>query len=461
MQKLSVFALVGFVLLTFSTAASATCPYSFSTFSNGSTADATPVMNNFNYILTCPNFTGNVGIGIANPVSIGAGGTPTVLQIAGSNSGVGGNLILSTSLTATNNFMGEIDFGATGTSGSEKRGAIIGSFLSADASSSISGNLNFYTNNAGSIGERMRISSSGAVGIGASPITGIFLTLGPSANTHGLISISNTSGYYGVIGRATASGAYAGLFDSNGASGSCSFQYGATGWSCSSDARLKTNIVNITGANALAKLSTLNGVTFNWKTSATTNEQMGVIAQEVQKVFPDAVSRDPKGYLAVQYDSLIAPLISAVNALNQRTSYHEVSDARLQKNSAPLVGGLNLISHLQPVQFQWRPVAEREVGKGFDLPTGRQIGFIAQDVSKSLPEAVSTPSGKGAVMSIAESKLIPILVAAIKELKTANDQQGAVLVRQTAEIGRLSYQLAVLERRMVVHTAENTVINHH
>ena len=64
-------------------------------------------------------------------------------------------------------------------------------------------------------------------------------------------------------------------------------------------------------------------------------------------------------------------------------------------------------------------------------------------------------------MSIAESKLIPILVAAIKELKTANDQQGAVLVRQTAEIGRLSYQLAVLERRMVVHTAENTVINHH
>src|SRR5258706_8009197 len=47
----------------FSTSAGATCP-TFHTLTNGNTADATQVMDNFNYILQCPNFTGNVGIGV-------------------------------------------------------------------------------------------------------------------------------------------------------------------------------------------------------------------------------------------------------------------------------------------------------------------------------------------------------------------------------------------------------------
>jgi hypothetical protein len=58
-------ALVGFFLAT--AAASAQCP-SFTNILNGSTADAAQVMNNFNYILQCPNFTGNVGIGTAVPL---------------------------------------------------------------------------------------------------------------------------------------------------------------------------------------------------------------------------------------------------------------------------------------------------------------------------------------------------------------------------------------------------------
>src|SRR5258706_5524475 len=45
-----------------STSAQATCP-TFHTLTNGTTADAGQVMDNFNYILQCPNFAGNVGIG--------------------------------------------------------------------------------------------------------------------------------------------------------------------------------------------------------------------------------------------------------------------------------------------------------------------------------------------------------------------------------------------------------------
>ncbi len=42
------------------------CP-TFHTLTNGTTADASQVMDNFNYILGCPNFTGNVGIGVSTP----------------------------------------------------------------------------------------------------------------------------------------------------------------------------------------------------------------------------------------------------------------------------------------------------------------------------------------------------------------------------------------------------------
>jgi hypothetical protein len=45
-------------------AQAAACP-SYTTLTNGTTADATKVMDNFNYILQCPNFTDKVGIGIS------------------------------------------------------------------------------------------------------------------------------------------------------------------------------------------------------------------------------------------------------------------------------------------------------------------------------------------------------------------------------------------------------------
>src|SRR5258705_6052555 len=49
-----------------STSSQAACP-SCHTFTNGTTADATQVMDNFNYVLCSPNFTGPVGIGTTSP----------------------------------------------------------------------------------------------------------------------------------------------------------------------------------------------------------------------------------------------------------------------------------------------------------------------------------------------------------------------------------------------------------
>lgn len=102
----------------------------------------------------------------------------------------------------------------------------------------------------------------------------------------------------------------------------------------SSDSRLKTDVIEID--NALDKVSAIRGVTFSWDVGKAkelgfqphTGRDIGVIAQEVQAVLPEAVrpapfdwdnieqaSRSGEDYLTVQYEKLTALLIEAVKQL--------------------------------------------------------------------------------------------------------------------------------------------------
>lgn len=80
--------------------------------------------------------------------------------------------------------------------------------------------------------------------------------------------------------------------------------------SSSSDERLKTNIENISGA--LESVMKLRGVSFNWKALSNDRKNFGVIAQEIEKVFPNLVSKDDRGYLMVNYEGLIPVLTEAI-----------------------------------------------------------------------------------------------------------------------------------------------------
>jgi len=81
----------------------------------------------------------------------------------------------------------------------------------------------------------------------------------------------------------------------------------AGGFIYASDVKLKKNINTID--NSLAKIIQLRGVTFNWKKD--NSPSVGLIAQEVEKVFPELVT-EQNGIKAVQYGNLVAPLIEAV-----------------------------------------------------------------------------------------------------------------------------------------------------
>ncbi len=79
-----------------------------------------------------------------------------------------------------------------------------------------------------------------------------------------------------------------------------------------SDERLKKNIATLT--NILDKLNKLRGVTYEFKDQQkyASGPQIGVIAQELQKVFPELVSQGADGYLAVNYSQLSAVILQAV-----------------------------------------------------------------------------------------------------------------------------------------------------
>ena len=89
----------------------------------------------------------------------------------------------------------------------------------------------------------------------------------------------------------------------------------------SSDVRYKKNIQVIDGA--LDKITKINGVTYDWKISEfpemsfSDKKQIGFIAQEVEKVLPELVITDSKGYKSVDYVKAIPVLLEAIKELNK------------------------------------------------------------------------------------------------------------------------------------------------
>jgi len=78
-----------------------------------------------------------------------------------------------------------------------------------------------------------------------------------------------------------------------------------------SDIRLKKNIAQLSGT--LDKINQLKGVSYNWidKLKDST-EQIGFIAQDVEKVFPQLVKTDDKGYKSVAYTNMVPVLVEAI-----------------------------------------------------------------------------------------------------------------------------------------------------
>lgn len=85
-----------------------------------------------------------------------------------------------------------------------------------------------------------------------------------------------------------------------------------------SDRRLKSDIVMNDTDDVLDRLTKLNSYTYRYNTYSADQRKIGVIAQEVLPLFPEAVIKDAKGYYSVDYGSIGVMAAAGVGRLHTR-----------------------------------------------------------------------------------------------------------------------------------------------
>jgi hypothetical protein len=110
------------------------------------------------------------------------------------------------------------------------------------------------------------------------------------------------------------------------------------------------------------------------------------------------------------------------------------SDAGLKQNIEPLDGCLDVVQQLAPKSYEFAVQDHPEM----NLPAGYQAGVLAQDLQQVLPHLVreahrpevtdsagNVISASADLLTVNYEGIIPYLIGAIQELKTANDAQQA------------------------------------
>lgn len=148
---------------------------------------------------------------------------------------------------------------------------------------------------------------------------------------------------------------------------------------------------------------------------ATGSTQVGITAQTTGSGFiPLAVARQNTSWPLTQFAYTASGYteVGTISTNGSSVSYNTSSDYRLKENVATLTGAVDRVKQLNPVRFTWisNPSA------------GTVDGFIAHEVTPVVPEAVvgakdaTNPDGSIRAQGIDQAKLVPLLVAAVKEL---------------------------------------------
>lgn len=95
----------------------------------------------------------------------------------------------------------------------------------------------------------------------------------------------------------------------------------ATDFNTTSDARAKTNVIDINDLHAHDVIESLHPVTFEWQLSGIS--AFGFIAQEVESILPEIIVEREDGYKGVSYSQIIPFLVKEIQTLNKRVQVLE------------------------------------------------------------------------------------------------------------------------------------------
>ncbi len=185
------------------------------------------------------------------------------------------------------------------------------------------------------------------------------------------------------------------------------------------------SLISITGSNNVGigkrsgdGLAAGNGNTF-LGTNARTAIASGSTLSNATAIGYDAI---------VSTDNTIRLGNTAVTTIGGQVAWTAASDSRIKKNIVNSNYGLATVLKLRPVEYNLT---------SNDL---KQVGFIAQEVQKLVPEVVTGKEGdisKGEILGITYSNLVPVLTKAIQEQQKQIEDQNSKIAAQQKQIEEL------------------------
>jgi hypothetical protein len=360
----------------------------------------------------------------------------------------------------------KFNHGNNSSSGSDVNYSNIKSLVTSGNTNFESGVLTFETRNSGTTSERMRIDSSGRVGIGtSSPSHRLDLTTSDTTWAAAIKNTNSTNGFGLFLQSAeSASKAILGAFsgssykfyvrgDGNVGIGTSSptadLSVGSTSTS-SGDVHLRTTktTFSMTPSNTDAGGMFLD---VGWASGGQGPFKFGIGGSEKMRLDSSgnvligttnagiSASSTSSGICLINDGRVTSSAISnaasifnrnttngdlilmrrggsnvgSISVTTSATSYNTSSDYRLKENVVDMTGALDRVDQLEPKRFNFISDTETTVD-----------GFIAHEVQGVIPEAVTgekdavDDEGNPEYQGIDQSKIVPLLVGAIKELKS-------------------------------------------
>jgi hypothetical protein len=337
---------------------------------------------------------GNVGIGTSSP--------SYRLDIAGTNAAQ--NTVVIGPTSAASSYSGLLQF----RDDTATRRWAFGILQSSGATA-----LSFYDVVASA--ERMRLNSSGNLGLGVTPSayqsgwTGIqILGTGANIKSNGSITIdvaSNTTGDFKYATTSLASTYRQTL-------GQHQWFNAPSGTAGNAITFTQAMTLDASGNLLVGKTST-NGATVGVELLPS-----GLSTFTRSGGYPLYVRRNTNDGDLVVWINNAGSVVGAVTISGSTTTYNTSSDYRLKENIAPMTGALAKVAQLKPVTYSWK--VDGSAGEG----------FIAHELQEIVPDCVTgekdgiDEEGNPKYQGIDTSFLVATLTASIQELKAIVDAQA-------------------------------------
>jgi hypothetical protein len=281
-----------------------------------------------------------------------------------------------------------LDFGVgTGNRSSTNLTGAIQATIHSQSGGTLKSDLSFFTNAGNSITERLRIDSSGSVGIGISN-PGDYHASANSLVTSSGITLANTSqGSIFFADSATGTGEYVGQLNYDHPTNSMSF---------------------ITNNSERMRLDSSGNVLVAVSNTTKTSEGF-----RIENGGQPNITRGTDGTFISFYHTSGSVIGSIQNNGGTGTLFNTSSDYRLKENVVDIADGITRVKQLSPKRFNFIADDIKIVD-----------GFIAHEAQTVVPEAVTgtkdevDADGNAVMQGIDQSKLVPLLTAALQEAIT-------------------------------------------